>query len=185
VSVAAQNPLRRAALMMRLAPFADLAVTEVDDLAAMGEARIDAVLIDATSWPRCAAPVVALVGDTNQAAQALAGGARGVLLRNASPRRIHATLRAVTEGATVIDDEVADHLVRVRPRVDLIEPLTPREQEVLALLADGLTNKEIAQRLAVTDHTVKFHINGILRKLGVSTRTEAVVQAARLALLVV
>jgi len=71
-----------------------------------------------------------------------------------------------------------------RARVDLIEPLTPREQQVAQLLAGGLTNKEIAQRLGITEHTVKFHLNGLLRKLGVSTRTEAVVQAARLGLLI-
>ena len=57
--------------------------------------------------------------------------------------------------------------------------LTRRESEVLALMADGLSNKEIAQRLTISDHTAKFHVNGILGKLGAQSRTEAVVLAAR------
>jgi two-component system nitrate/nitrite response regulator NarL len=85
----------------------------------------------------------------------------------------------------VVDEEFAERILRQpRARVDLFEPLTARELQVAQLLAGGLTNKEIAQRLGVTEHTVKFHLNGILRKLGVSTRTEAVVQAARLGLLI-
>ncbi|HLB64703.1 MAG TPA: response regulator transcription factor, partial [Anaerolineales bacterium] len=59
------------------------------------------------------------------------------------------------------------------------EPLTPRESEVLALLAEGLPNKSIAGRLGITEHTAKFHVNAILRKLGAQSRTEAVVLATR------
>jgi DNA-binding NarL/FixJ family response regulator len=59
------------------------------------------------------------------------------------------------------------------------EELTPREREVLQLLAEGLGNKEIARRLRISDHTVKFHVNAILGKLGARTRTEAVTRAAR------
>ena len=60
--------------------------------------------------------------------------------------------------------------------------LTPRESEVLQLLAEGLPNKAIAERLGISDHTAKFHVNAILGKLGASTRTEALAQAARLGL---
>jgi two-component system, NarL family, nitrate/nitrite response regulator NarL len=68
--------------------------------------------------------------------------------------------------------------------VPMAEPFTARELEVVQLLAAGLTNKEIAQRLGITEHTVKFHVNAILGKLGAATRTEAVVQAARLGIVV-
>jgi len=60
------------------------------------------------------------------------------------------------------------------PVDELLEPLTRREREVLQMLASGLANKEIAARLAISDHTVKFHVASILGKLGASTRTEAV-----------
>jgi DNA-binding NarL/FixJ family response regulator len=63
------------------------------------------------------------------------------------------------------------------------EVLTPREQEVLQLLAEGLPNKTIADRLYISEHTVKFHVNAILSKLGAQSRTEAVVRATRLGLL--
>jgi len=63
---------------------------------------------------------------------------------------------------------------------ELLEPLTARELEVLGLLSAGMTNKEIASRLGITEHTIKFHVNAILGKLGAETRTEAVVHAARL-----
>ena len=63
-----------------------------------------------------------------------------------------------------------------------MEPLTPREREVLGLLAEGLTNRAIAERLGISEHTAKFHVNAILGKLGVETRTEAVGEAARLGL---
>jgi DNA-binding NarL/FixJ family response regulator len=65
----------------------------------------------------------------------------------------------------------------------LIEPLTPREQEVLVLLADGLRNREIATRLGISEHTVKFHLAAIFGKLGASSRTEVVRKALRLGLI--
>ncbi|HUJ12440.1 MAG TPA: response regulator transcription factor [Thermoanaerobaculia bacterium] len=183
VTIAGENPLRRAALVMRLAVFGDLALNEVayvDDIR-----NTDVVVADTIDASRSSAPVLYLVKDGSEASQAVARGARGVMLRSAPPRRLHSGIRAVADGFVIVDDEVAEAVLpRARARVDLIEPLTPREQQVAQLLAGGLTNKEIAQRLAITEHTVKFHLNGILRKLGVSTRTEAVVQAARLGLLV-
>ena len=65
----------------------------------------------------------------------------------------------------------------------LVEPLTRREHEVLVLLADGLRNREIATRLAISEHTIKFHLAAIFGKLGASSRTEAVRKALRLGLI--
>lgn len=181
VIVAGANPLRRAALVMRLAAFGDLSVVEANESSEATSLRGDVILSDAVEIATSGTPVVHLVADGTAAAEAVSRGAQAVLLHNASLRRIHTTLRAVSEGLFIVDDEVAASVVpHVRGRVELIEPLTPREKEVAQLLARGLANKEIAQRLAITDHTVKFHLNGILRKLGVSSRTEAVVQAVRL-----
>lgn len=176
VVLAGGDPLVRAGLMSILSPFDDL------DVAEGGEG--DAVLIDLRNpedLPRGGTPVLALTRDREAAADALSRGARGALLRTAAPRRIRAALHAVADGLVAIDDDIADAVLQhARPVVDLIEPLTVRELEVLHLLASGMTNKEIASRLGISDHTVKFHVNGILGKLGVDSRTEAVVQAARL-----
>jgi two-component system, NarL family, response regulator YdfI len=74
--------------------------------------------------------------------------------------------------------------IRTRERVDEdfdpIETLTPREGDVLALVADGLGNREVAQRLGISEHTVKFHLASIFGKLGASSRTEAVQRGLRL-----
>ena len=65
----------------------------------------------------------------------------------------------------------------------LVEPLTPREHEVLVLAADGLRNREIARRLGISEHTVKFHLAAVFGKLGASSRTQAVRQGLRLGLI--
>lgn len=169
--------------MMRLSVFEDLELTEVAEAADIRNA--DVVLADAVDVSRFSGPTVILVDDSAEAAQAIALGARAVLLRGVSPRRLRTALHGVVDGLVIVDDDLAEGVMpHVRSRVDLIEPLTPREQQVARFLAGGLTNKEIAQHLGVTEHTVKFHLNGILRKLGASTRTEAVVQAARLGILI-
>jgi DNA-binding NarL/FixJ family response regulator len=84
----------------------------------------------------------------------------------------------------VLDEDLAEEAIRPPPRpLGSHETLTPREIEVLELLASGLSNKEIADRLGVSFHTVKFHVNAILGKLGASSRTEVVALAARAGLL--
>lgn len=171
------DALSRARLWSILAPYDELHVAE-------SHAHPDAIVVDlrgAAELPQNAVPFLVLVRDGDEASEAISRGARGVLLQTAEPRRIRAALHAVAEGLTVVDDDFADAIVRhQRASVDLIEPLTAREREVLHLVTGGMTNKEIAARLGISDHTVKFHVNGILGKLGVDSRTEAVVQAARL-----
>ncbi len=129
-------------------------------------------------------PLLVLLNDHASAAEALAAGARGVLSRTATTARLQAAIRALREGLVVLDEESSRDLPRARETVAMAEPFTPRELEVVQLLAAGLTNKEIAQRLGITEHTVKFHVNAILGKLGAATRTEAAVQAARLGIVV-
>jgi two-component system nitrate/nitrite response regulator NarL len=89
----------------------------------------------------------------------------------------------VARGLAVLDRELARDLVRL-PAAAPREPLTPREREVLALLGEGLANKAIAARLGISEHTAKFHVNAIFGKLGVESRAEAIVQAARMGLVV-
>jgi two-component system, NarL family, response regulator YdfI len=103
---------------------------------------------------------------------ALQAGFKAVLPRDATPDEITSAFRAVTSGLTVLHPRAARS-------PELVEELTPREIEVLRLLADGLGNKEIASRLGISEHTVKFHISSILGKLVVATRTEAVTTGIR------
>jgi two-component system nitrate/nitrite response regulator NarL len=127
--------------------------------------------------------VLAILADEGQAAEALGAGARGVVLRDVEPARLAAAVHAVAEGLMVLDGAAASAVLRPRsPAAATVEHLTPREQEVLQLLAQGLSNKLIAARLGITDHTVKFHVNAILGKLGAQSRTEALALAARLGL---
>ena len=129
-------------------------------------------------------PVVAIVADETDAREALAAGARGALSRNADGDRLAAALRAIALGLVVLDESFAADALRGAPAVsqELPESLTPRELEVLQLLAQGLPNKLIAARLGISEHTAKFHVNAILGKLGVQSRSEAIVQAVRMGL---
>lgn len=110
----------------------------------------------------------------------LQSGVRTLLLREAHPEEIAAALEAAHAGLAAASVEILDALLP--PGTDLNsddqlppgEPLTAREAQVLALLAGGAGNKEIASRLGISEHTAKYHVSSILSKLGVATRTEAV-----------
>ena len=130
------------------------------------------------------APVLALPWNAEQAREAIAAGARGVLSRERLDELLLAAVQAVALGLRVVDDAFDEAVMR--PRVagePLVEPLTQRETEVLQLVAQGLTNRRIGERLGISEHTVKFHVNAILGKLGAQTRGEAIAHAARLGLL--
>jgi two-component system nitrate/nitrite response regulator NarL len=132
-----------------------------------------------------APPVVALVPDETYAVEAQMAGARGLLPRDSSAVRLVAALTAVAWDLIVLDPSLAAPMLGTRDSSSpsLVEELTPRELEVLGLLAEGLPNKAIALRLGISEHTVKFHVNAVLGKLGAQSRTEAVVRATRLGLI--
>jgi DNA-binding NarL/FixJ family response regulator len=136
--------------------------------------------------PRAAPAAVLLAeeADGAWAADALRSGARAVLPRGASASEIVAAVEAAAAGLVVIHPDLADALLPALPRAVPPPPngtqtLTPREVEVLGMLAEGLPNKQIAPRLGITEHTVKYHIASIFAKLGASSRTEAVTIGAR------
>lgn len=126
-------------------------------------------------------PVVMLVADAEAAADALAAGVAGVLPRDAEAPRLLAAAHAAAAGLLVVEAAWGAAL-RPRPTSLAADTLTRREHDVLEHLAMGLSNKEIAQRLGISEHTAKFHVVAILAKLGAQTRTEAVMLAARMGL---
>lgn len=103
-------------------------------------------------------------------------GNAGLLRLNASCDQIVHAVKSVADGLTVFDGALAPQSSGDEP---LPEELTPREIEVLRLLADGLANKDIAVQLSISEHTIKFHIHSILGKLGAASRTEAVARGLR------
>jgi DNA-binding NarL/FixJ family response regulator len=112
-------------------------------------------------------------------AEALRAGVRAILPSEVSADQLAAALQAAIAGLVVVHpSEIPAALpqvaVALSPLAELAEPLTPRERQVLQMLASGLVNKEIAGKLSISEHTVKFHVASILGKLGASTRTEAV-----------
>jgi len=109
--------------------------------------------------------------------RALRLGIRGILPVEAPADSLALALEAVSRGLVVLDPRetgIVPAAMGAESAGDLPEPLTPREKEVLRLLAAGLGNKEIAARLNISGHTAKFHVASILGKLGASSRTEAV-----------
>lgn len=133
-------------------------------------------------------PVAVLLSDPTAAVDAWTAGARGLLPRDVSAEQLVGALAALSLGLAVIDPLFSSVLSPTPPPApelaEPIETLTPREIEVLHLIAEGLPNKTIAQRLGISEHTVKFHANALMTKLGAQSRTDAVVRATRLGLII-
>ncbi len=125
------------------------------------------------------------------AVDVLGSSLRAILPRYATPEEIIAAIQAVATGLVALHPDVFDSMLsRIRPgQQSELDPsgqiLTPREVEVLRMIAEGLGNKEIASKLSISDHTVKFHISSIFAKLGASNRAEAVTLGIRHGLIMV
>ena len=137
-------------------------------------------------------PVLALIGP-GQTADALKAGAKGAIRRDSQPKAIAAAILALHEGLSVVEPTFLAATLTAKPMLvgDLLssgktvenDTLTKRENEVLVLMADGLSNKEIAARLSISEHTAKFHVNSILQKMNAQKRVEAVVRASKMGLI--
>jgi NarL family two-component system response regulator LiaR len=130
--------------------------------------------------------VIALTNfqDVDMVQQALRAGAIGYLIKNVTADELACAIRAAHAGRPTLAPEATQALVQAThesasPAPGVPSSLTPREQEVLALMAKGLSNPEIAERLTVSTVTVKFHVSNILLKLGCTSRTEAVALAVQ------
>ncbi len=131
--------------------------------------------------------VLTTYADDRSVIDALRAGARGYLTKDAGADEIYRALQQVTRGQAVIDPAVQHHLLdaisagpttaRTEPAPQFPDGLTPREAEVLALIAQGLSNAEIAERLVVSETTVKSHVNHLFAKTGVRDRAQAVTYA--------
>jgi DNA-binding NarL/FixJ family response regulator len=124
--------------------------------------------------------VLTTYADDRSVLEALRAGARGFLTKDAGAKEIERAIAAVVRGDAAIDPAVQHHLVAaVAATPELPHGLTPREAEVLSLIAEGLSNGEIAERLVVSEATVKSHINHLFTKTGVRDRAQAVAFAYR------
>jgi DNA-binding NarL/FixJ family response regulator len=160
----------------------DVLVLDLEEYAsANGQAR------DLLSQLAAVVPTIVLVGPPSAASisAAMHTGVLGILPHAVSSDELASAVRAVASGLLALSPELGEMIfqVPVQPDSDefefAAESLTPREHEILALMAEGLLNKEIAYRLKISEHTVKFHISSVMGKLGASSRTEAVTLGIR------
>jgi DNA-binding NarL/FixJ family response regulator len=127
------------------------------------------------------APTVVL-SDEHLTSRLFRWGVHAILPRDAAAEQIVAALYAAAAGLVAVLAQASGLLIPAASESE-VESLTPREMEALEMLAEGLSNKEIAARLHISTHTAKFHVNSILGKLGAGTRTEAVIRGLRSGLL--
>ena len=161
VAIAAADPVRRAGLASIVWNAGHAVSDDVESA--------DVVLADSVA-PDASPPAVILGGgDASQP---------GLLPRDAPPEQIDAALRAVAAGLAVRPAETTRPAFDALPEPEL-NLLTPREVEVLAAIGNGLGNKAVARQLGISQHTVKFHVESLLRKLGAASRAEAVHKGLR------
>ena len=202
IAVAATSAVRRSGLesIIRGQPELHLAGSFGGVARLLSFARsteVDVMVIDADTIrdlllaPRSDAAIVLLteVSDARSVSRLLRSGVRAILSRESDPDHVLSAIYAAYDGMVLLSTPSAESLAGVygdRPLEldpELPEEITSRETEVLRMLAEGLVNKDIASRLGISEHTIKFHISSILDKLGASTRTEAVTLGIRLGLI--
>jgi DNA-binding NarL/FixJ family response regulator len=199
VVIADDHGVVRAGLAQLLATFPDV---ELVGSAANGEEAVslsaerdpDVVLMDlempvldgieATRRIRAAQPGVAVVvltsfSDRERILSALDAGAAGYLLKDAEPEALARALEAAARGEAPLDPKAAGALLSARRGANPADGLSEREREVLAMVAEGLPNKLIAQRLGISEKTVKTHLTSVFRQIGVTDRTQAALWAQR------
>lgn len=122
--------------------------------------------------------VLTSFGDQSRILDSLGAGAEGYLLKHAEPETILSGIREVVAGGSPLDPKAARALVTAR-RVAWSAQLTGREREVLGLVVEGLSNKQIARRLGISERTVKAHLTSTFQRIGVTDRTQAALWAER------
>jgi DNA-binding NarL/FixJ family response regulator len=207
VLVASPNAIALGKVVFLLRSLSDFDVTSIagsnEELPELlGQANADVIVLeldasaDETTFEHVIPDSVEIVVLISLASAALlkrivAGGIKGILPHDVSAKELVEAIRAVAEGLIVLSPEFAALLATddsdesVAELDPMLEPLTPREQDVLSMMAEGLLNKEIADRLHISEHTVKFHVSSIMGKLDASSRTEAVMRGIRSGIVIV
>lgn len=176
IIVVAADPLVRAGLVRLVETENSQVITELASLEHLPFSGANVILWDGSGEPPSeplTLPLLVLVPGEATPADYL--DAQGILYRDSSSERIVTALYALSLGLTVFEPAFT-----VRPSKssdDIPTDVTARELEVLQLLAEGLANKAIAKRLEISENTVKFHVNALLEKFGVGSRTEVVIKA--------
>jgi len=155
----------------------DLVMPRMDGVGAMRELR--------RRLPGTRVIVLTSFAEDERLLPAIQSGAAGYLLKNVAPTELARAVRAAHAGEALLDPVIAARLVDAiaqPPGEPAPERLTSREQEVLALIARGFSNKRIARELGIAEKTVKTHVGHVLAKLGVTDRTQAAVHAVRMGL---
>lgn len=207
VLVQASSPIAKAGLESLLQAYSALRVVEnsaedartmavdspPDVLLVEAETLADVAARKAIDWAAAGGPVVLLAHHptAESVAEALRTGVKAVLPSGLAGPEIVAAIEAAAAGLVVLDASSIETLLRAPQGLSSggsaapVEALTPRELEVLQLLAAGLGNKEAASRLGISEHTVKFHVASIMGKLGAASRTEAVTLGIRHGLIMI
>jgi DNA-binding NarL/FixJ family response regulator len=145
-----------------------------------------------TAWPNARVIILTTFNDDAYVFEGLRAGALGYLLKDVSGQELANAVRTVARGGALIDPSVArkvvDEFARLAPPArptdaGLAEPLSERERDVLRLLAEGLSNREIGLKLSLTEGTVKNYVTNVLQKIGVRDRTQAALRGKELGLI--
>jgi DNA-binding NarL/FixJ family response regulator len=197
LAVVARYPALRAGLRAILGEHSLVVTAEASDVDELvqpvADTAWDVVIVDPgptgeadllADAPSIRALVLGPISSAERLPALMNGRAWGYLPRETDGATLASAVRAIAAGLVVMDAALAPTVVAPRPpavSVDqgVLEDLSPRERQVLHLVAEGLANKEIARHLKISEHTAKFHVAAILSKLGAASRTEAVHLAAR------
>lgn len=151
------------------------------DVQLPGISGVDATAAICAAWPTARVIILTTFDREDYVYQGVRAGAMGFLLKDTPAENLVQTIQKVHAGEIFIQPEIASRTLRelVRPKTDLLEPLSEREREVLILIAQGLSNRDIAEKLVLSEGTVKNHVSNILNKLQAENRTHAVDIARR------
>jgi DNA-binding NarL/FixJ family response regulator len=139
---------------------------------------VEATRLIRDSVPETRILVLTSFSDTTRVRGAMQAGAIGYLLKDCDPSTLVAAVRSAARGHSPLDPRVAGNLLPAAPTGPAPGPqLSPREREILSLVAQGMVNKQIARRLGIAEHTVKIHLGNVFRRIGVNDRTSAALWA--------